>query len=197
MVQNSIREKAYDLITTVGVHTLSRLFPQQFGKEPLKPSDRHIEYPWVIKNLPKPNWNYDILDVGCIGMFPLLLKAIGYKTWGIDLREHSFKKEFNFYQIDIASNTLIMLDVFDSITAISTIEHIKDAQKAIDNIYKFLKSNGLFLMTVPYGVLKQTRFHLIYDMVTIRDLLKNFSTLDIEIVDSPQKGQIALIKAVK
>jgi len=193
MVQNSYREKIYDIITHVGVHTLSRLFPEYFGKEPLKPSDRHIEYPWVIKNLPEVSCK--ILDVGCIGMFPLLLKVLFDDITGIDLRPHHFADKFDFRIGDITN--YITDESFGCITAISTIEHIPEAQKAIDDIYKLLKPEGLFLMTVPYGVLKQTRFHLIYDMVTIRDLLKNFLTLDIEIVDSPQEGQIALVRAVK
>ncbi len=193
MVQNrNWKERTYDLITTVGVHTLSHLFPEYFGKEPLRPSDRHIEYPWAIKNLPKFG---RVLDVGCIGMFPLLLNVMGYITYGIDLREHPFKNEFIFIKDDIAYYTND--EGFDSITAISTIEHIPESQKAIDNIYKLLKPEGTFLMTVPYGELKQTRFHLIYDLVTIRNLLKDFPTLDIEVVKSPQEGQIALVRAVK
>lgn len=189
-----LKEKLYDLITGVGINILDRIFPEYFGKEPLAPTDRHIEYPWAIRNLPKPPC--EVLDIGCIGMFPLLLKAIGYSVKGFDIRTHPLESRFAFYQVDITNTRHWGKELFGCITAISTIEHIKDDRKAIDNIHRLLTPKGLFLMTVPFGKARQTRFHRIYDMANLLVLLKDFKII-VKVVDSPQEGQIALVKAVK
>ena len=72
MVQNICRkEKFYNFIAGAGMKIVQAIFPEYFAKEPVRPTDRYIEYPFVLKNISKPPKR--ILDVGCSGsMFPLL-----------------------------------------------------------------------------------------------------------------------------
>ena len=175
-----------------GIKIINKLFPEYYGKNPLGMTDRCIEYPFVIENLPKPPCG--ILDAGCAGsILPYILKAIGYKVTGIDKRECLFP---NFIRGDITES--VIPQSFNIVTAVSTIEHIKDDLKAINRIYQVLDFNGWLLMSVPYGEhYKQTQFHKIYDMKTLASLLNGFHW-EIKIADScERKEQIALIKALK
>ena len=197
MVQNSdrkkVKEKVYDIATNIGM----KLFAEYWGKASLKATDRWIEYPWVLENLPQSAWN-TILDVGCAGsMFPLLLKALKYDVYGIDIQPHAMKDKFGFIQEDIIKFHHNWS--FDAITAISTIEHIEDSQKAVDNIHNCLKPKGLLLMTVPYHCeSRQTKFHFLHSGGSLNELLKNFNW-QMDLVDSPETDsyKLALIRATK
>lgn len=206
-----MKEHLYNIISGAGIWTLSKLFPEYFAKDPLRPTDRYIEYPFALKNIHEfsggmPNC---ILDVGCTAsMFPYLLQSIGHDVTGIDIRNnYEMLEDFKFYSGSINKTSFPGL-WFDVITAISTIEHIglggrygadiKDTDKdAIDEIYRILSDRGLFIMTVPFGDrYKVNRFHRIYDYQSISKLLSSFNYV-MDIVKSPEEGKIALIKATK
>ncbi len=198
MVQNigrekTMKEKLYDIATNIGM----KLFAEYWGKASLKATDRWIEYPWALESLSKPPCK--ILDVGCAGsMFPLILKAFKYDIWGLDIRQYPSVGYIRFRKRDVC-DTRFCDDIFDAIIAISTIEHIEDDFKAIQEIHRILQPKGLFLMTVPFASKsKQTKFHRIYDMFRLQVLLKDFKT-EIEIVDSPETDnyKLALIRATK
>lgn len=213
MVQNSngeeMKEKLYTLIAHAGINFMQKFFPEYFAVEPLRPTDRYIEYPFILENLPQ-NKDNKILDIGCTGsMFPLLLQSLGYITYGIDIRDYPLKDKFNFTKGDIC-HTKFPDDYFDIITAISIIEHIGiggrwgvngngwDDLCAIQEIHRILKPNGMFLMTVPFGKeYKIEKNHRIYDVNTLTFLLKYF-TFTMVTLNSPEADyDIALIKAVK
>jgi 2-polyprenyl-3-methyl-5-hydroxy-6-metoxy-1,4-benzoquinol methylase len=119
--RKKVKEKIYNLVASLGIGFLSKIFPEYFAKEPLRPTDRYIEYPFVLNNIElRPN----ILDVGCSGsMLPLLLKSLGYEVHGIDIRDYLPKNKFMFTKGSICS-TNYDDNEFDTIIAISTIEHI-------------------------------------------------------------------------
>ena len=201
-----IKERLYNFIAHGGIWLLETIFPEYFAVEPLRPTDRYIEYPFVLSNIPKPQ--QIILDVGCSGsMFPLMLDALGCITYGMDIREYPIKNKFKFIQDDIC-HTKFNDNTFDVVTAVSTIEHIGlkgrygttdgSDYKAIKEIYRILKPNGIFLMTVPYGKeFKQFKKHRVYDNTSITCLLYKFG-FTYQIEQSPEADyQLALIRAVK
>lgn len=198
-----IKEKLYNIIAQSGIWFLQRLFPEYFAKEPLHPTDRYIEYPFIIENLPKSPCK--ILDVGCSGsMFPLLLKAMKYEIFGIDIRPININGIY-FNKEDICQ-THFENNYFDVIIAISTIEHIGLKEKnmnadikAIKEIYRILKPKGLFLITIPIKLnLQITRNHKIYNQARLCFLLKNFNHYEYKIEPSPEADyDLALIKAMK
>jgi 2-polyprenyl-3-methyl-5-hydroxy-6-metoxy-1,4-benzoquinol methylase len=177
-----MKQKIYNAIIKTGIAVLSKVFPQEFGGTPIEATDRYVEVPFVLRNLPKPPAK--VLDVGCSGsMFPLILQAIGYETTGIDQRPHEAKEMFHFVNADICvySDTT----KYDCITCISTLEHIgiggrygcKDSGKAdyiaLKNMAGKLKPKGYILMTIPiddfYSVVKPyLRF---YDYERVTDML--------------------------
>lgn len=192
--RTKMKEKLYDIATNIGM----KLFAEYWGKASLKATDRWIEYPWVISNLPsKP---CSILDVGCAGsMFPLLLKSLGNYVMGIDLKPYPMTDKFDFVQGDICIDRGVN-DFFNVVTAISTIEHIKESYKAIKEIHRILKPNGLFLMTIPYsfGKARQTKFHFIHNKDTLAKLIKDFD-IKVEFAESPETNDytLALVRATK
>jgi SAM-dependent methyltransferase len=154
----------YNVCSKVGIKVFSTLFPEYFAKEPLKPSDRYIEYNFVSKNLPRGK----ILDVGCAGSyFPLIISGLGYQVWGMDIREYSILNKltfpyFNFLKEDI-TKTSLPSECFDAVSSISTIEHIgipgrygatvseRGDLTALKEMKRVLKKNGVLLLTFPFG----------------------------------------------
>ena len=167
--KKDIKELIYNFSSRFGIGVFRRIFPEYFAKEPLKPTDRYIEYPFVIRNLPKPPAK--VLDVGCSGsFFPLLLAGFGYEVCGVDVREYAIinKIEFNdfkFLKVDIRGN-YFNDNYFDAVTAISTVEHIglfgrygmdEDLggdKKAVAEMKRIVKQNGVILLTFPFGKAK-------------------------------------------
>lgn len=207
------KEKTYNLIAHSGIWTMQKFFPEYFATEPLRPTDRYIEYPWVLKKLAKTPRK--ILDVGSSGsMLPLLINAFGHNVYCIDIRPlpqtvQEFKR-VTFIHRDICRNCLPD-NYFDVITAISTIEHIGLNNRygannnssdilAIQEIYRILKPGGDFYMSVPSADEdKITKTHKIYDWQKIKNLIAPFgNNYFMMFDDSPEAGyEIALIEAVK
>jgi len=125
--KKNVKELIYNFSSKFGIGVFRRVFPEYFAKEPLKPTDRYIEYPFVIRNLPKPPAK--VLDVGCSGScFPLLLTGFGYDVFGVDVREYAIINKmkfsnFHFIKEDIRKN-YFSDNYFDAVIAISTVEHI-------------------------------------------------------------------------
>lgn len=202
-----MKEKIYNIIAHSGIWVLDKLFPEYFGVEPMKPTDRYVEYPWALSAISQFDRMSKILDIGCSGsMFPLILDSIGMDAYGIDIRDNPTKDGFNFIKGDICDCNFEK-NTFRIITAISTIEHIglkrygagKHSDfSAINEIHRILRPDGLFLMTVPFGdKYTEEKFHRIYDKDRLKDLLKDF-IFTYQIVQSPEANyQIALIQAVK
>ena len=200
------KEKLYNTIATAGIWTMGKIFPEYFAKEPLRPTDRYIEYPWILSILPEKS--SIILDIGCSGsMFPLLIKSLRHTVFGCDIRPYLPAEEIYFRQEDICS-TSFPDKFFDVVTAVSTIEHIgltgryKASEQSLDSvaitqIYKILKPYGQFLMTVPFGKHSIDKYHRVYDRYDIDRLLAGF-TYFCTIVPSPEADySLALIRAVK
>lgn len=117
---------------------------------------RLVEYPFVIENLNIPKGR-KVLIVGCAGdPLSTILPALNYKTYGLDIKHVSVKyHSFHFIRSDIR-NTKIPDSHFDAVVAVSTIEHVgiqegdyDGDRKAIKEIMRILKPEGILLMTIP------------------------------------------------
>lgn len=190
MEKKNIKRKIYFWVLNIALKCIRAIFPEYSAKEPLTPTDRYIECPFVINNLPKPPAR--VLDVGCSGsFFPLLLASFGYDTYGIDVRNYPILnklkfKNFTFINEDIR-NTSFPDGYFDGITVISTLEHIgisgrygmdedfKGDIKAIKEMKRILKTNGVINITIPYGRYKIIKPYMkVYDELRVKELIQDF-----------------------
>jgi SAM-dependent methyltransferase len=144
-----------------------------------------VEYPWVIRNMPSSG---RVLDVGSAGsQLPLMLLGLGYEVWTIDVRgcEHENVSRFLHCVKGDIRETDFPHSFFDVVLAVSTIEHIGlgrygDAVdtfgdiKAINETKRILDSDGVLLMTVPFGKRAITKNHRVYNKASLSTLLKDF-----------------------
>lgn len=101
-----------------------------------------------------------LLDAGCgIGLNTFLIAKKGFKVSGVDMDNKKImlaKKilskidysNVDFYQMDI-TNLKFKNQSFDSAICIETLEHIKEDDKALKEISRVLKKEGVFILSVP------------------------------------------------
>lgn len=107
----------------------------------------------LLKNyLPRDN-SFDILDVGCgTGINLGILEKFG-KVVGVDPSKKAlqFTRQRGFKNLIKASAEKLPFPdkCFNLVTALDVIEHIADDLKALKELHRVLKSQGLLLVTVP------------------------------------------------
>ena len=128
--------------------------------------ERVLEYSFAIGKLSRMEPG-NLLDVGCVArmnLVPAVACELGWKVWGIDIRNYNFSHpNFTFTKGNILDN-LFPLKFFDAITAISTIEHIgikgryglsenivMGDMSTFNEIRDILKKEGKLIATVPFG----------------------------------------------
>lgn len=158
--------------------------------------DRHYEYAYVTAKIRQHQlFDKDILDVGSSGSFlPAMIAAMGNRVTCVDVREWPMQwPGLRLVQGDIlasGSNPLLPAESFDVLTCISAIEHfglgrygdLEDVEgdiKAMATLRKYLKPEGLLILTVPFGR-GTVAFpaHRIYDRSRLAQLVNGFTVLD-------------------
>jgi len=160
--------------------------------------ERIVEYPFVIRNLmedlPPPR---RVLVVGCAGdPLTTILCALGYKTWGLDIKFVPIKyPSFEFVQGDIRRTTFPD-GFFDAIVAVSTIEHVGifDGDRhgdvnAIKEMARVSVKGGIMLLTVPYGKEGTVDgFQRAYDEGAVKNLLRELTIEKFEVFEQDSEG---------
>jgi len=100
-----------------------------------------------------------VLDVGCgIGLLALYLATKGFEMYGVDLNKEKIDAAKRINQkLDLKVNfkcaSILDLpfegDKFDNVICSEVLEHVEDDQKAIHELSKVLKKEGLLIVTVP------------------------------------------------
>lgn len=126
--------------------------------------DRHFEYAYVIEMLRKHDVrDKDILDVGSSGsVLPTMLAALGNRVLCIDVRAWPV----TYPNLKVIRGEVLEVDIpngsVDVITCISTAEHfglgrygdredVDGDVKGVARIKRWLRRNGLMILSVPYG----------------------------------------------
>lgn len=157
---------------------------------------RIVEVPWVEKRIQGDR----ICDIGCgETKFALYLSKKGYQVYGIDFSSYNYEKEkypnFKFYQLDVTEDIPFPENFFDTVIAISTIEHVglgfyKDPVKkngdliAMRQIKRVMKEDGILLLTTEFGrhnlisYAKVKPFYRVYDIQDIKNLFSGLEILE-------------------
>jgi SAM-dependent methyltransferase len=148
-------------------YRMAGLFVNLEAAEKVSLDSRLIEYPFVIGKLHRlPPGR--VLDVGCAdggNVLAPILDSLGWQVYGIDIRDFELPhRNFRFVKGDMAKGTAFDDGFFDSVYAVSSIEHFglsgrygvkeDDPQadfKAVREIRRVLRPRAPFLLTVPYG----------------------------------------------
>lgn len=124
---------------------------------------RKAEYQFVFEQVEE---NKKILDAGCgITFFPLFLES-KFKNINIDLVDFSNSTEkyykntkFNFIKSNLED--LEILDAeYDLIYCISTLEHIENYNKVVEELYRILKPNGKLVLTFDISFSKNDNINI-------------------------------------
>lgn len=95
-----------------------------------------------------------IIDIGSgTGNIPRYLKKFGYSnicSGDIHLNGLLYAKNYGIdlcYQFDLLK--MPFMDDFDTVCMFDVLEHIREDEVVIENVYKALRKNGTFVLTVP------------------------------------------------
>lgn len=139
---------------------------------------------WIMKKFAK-YLQGDILEVGCgIGNFTQSLNNFG-NVWAMDIKEEyvtTIKKEVcGKVQVGIGDiekgNYFFGNQKFDSIVCLNVLEHIKEDDQALNNLFKLLKNGGKLILIVPshqflYGKIDRSIGHFRrYDRANLNNLM--------------------------
>jgi ubiquinone/menaquinone biosynthesis C-methylase UbiE len=120
--------------------------------------NRNMERPMMFSLVPKNLKNKKLLDIGCgPGVHIKEYSKRGANCVGIDIsdemiklaKKHCPQGEFyvgSAYKLNVKNNT------YDIVTASLLLDHIKDINKAIKEIKRVLKKNGLLIFSVPHPI---------------------------------------------
>lgn len=99
-----------------------------------------------------------ILDIGCSdGSFLEFCHKNGFKTFGLDISKDMItngKKYYpnnKLYCLNATSKYPFLENYFDIITSFDLIEHTRNPNRVLSNIYKHLKKNGIAYIITPNG----------------------------------------------
>jgi len=156
-------------------------------------SPRIVEYPWTLNNFPIASVE-KILDIGsCGSQLPVNLVCLGLAVWVLDVRKYEYadlSKNLHVVVGDI-EKTDFQDGFFDVVSAVSTIEHIGlgrygdsiddgGDKNAVSEIKRIMRSNGVLLVTVPFGKRFTSKRHRVYDKDTLTSLFAEFKIQEME-----------------
>lgn len=119
---------------------------------------KEVERPMMFKLVPKILKSSVLLDIGCAGGIHLkeYVKR-GAECHGVDLSKNLIniaKKESPESEVKIGSIYKIPFkkNSFDIITASLVLDHVQEISKAIKEVKRVLKKQGIFIFTIPHPI---------------------------------------------
>ena len=149
-------------------------------------SDRDMEYPWMLENIGiKEGRLLDVGSTACGLLYAHLPKTI--EIHGINLNEQKNSNPDIKLKTSDIRKTDYPDNYFDAITCISTLEHIgvsgrynsdddpEGDRKAVEEMRRILKPEGILLITVPYGARDVLPINKLYNKERIDKLMINLN----------------------
>ena len=143
----------YDLRITNLARFIYKKIVQFVSHPEVKPKDPD----WILRSAQNDkNSSLKLIDVGAgNGLFLKFFKNHGFEVTGIELEEElvaKMKKDPQLKGVSISQGDITKLTGkadYDVTIASDVIEHIKDYEKAIKNLWSFVAPGGLLIITVP------------------------------------------------
>lgn len=99
-----------------------------------------------------------ILDVGCgLGEFLGFCDKEGIKTFGIENSSFAIScasknTKAKLFKLDVGENRFSFKDnFFDAVCAFDLLEHVKNSDHLLKEVFRVLKTDGIFFSTTPNG----------------------------------------------
>lgn len=156
----------------------------------LKPLKRHLK-------------KGSVLDFGCgLGLFVKALQDLGYESYGIDHSEKSIA--IGREKLGLSTLSCGRLEdyqkssLFDCVTAVAVLEHLKDPRTFIKNARLHLKKNGLLFLRFPSA--DSLQFKMLgrfYNWIRTPYHLFYFTLASIQKILEPQGFEIVEVYKVK
>lgn len=98
--------------------------------------------------------NQRLLDVGCgVGAFLSVAQQRGWISSGLELGSESAQYAKNERKLDVVEGSLFNAEYapnsLDTVSMLEVIEHLESPKHAVDNIFRWLKPDGLLFITTP------------------------------------------------
>lgn len=146
-----------NLIKKIAVNVLSPysqlMNKREFKHQPYNFNERPIEFEFVFRQIARL-YPEKVLDVGTgTTALPHLMRNCGLLVTAIDnIKEYWPAGMYNrhYYVIDDDITDTHLTETYDLITCISVLEHIKNFDAAIQNMFELLKAGGHLILTMPY-----------------------------------------------
>lgn len=168
-------------------------------------SQRAVEYPWVLMQIKMIKSGSLVLDVGCAeSVLSHELTSKGFRVVGLDIRDYPFKNKKMIFIKRNVMDTKLPNETFDAIIVVSTIEHIglsaygqltltdKGDIKAMKELYRILKPEGIIIITTPYignNPFRINSFERNYNREKILNLIQDFQIVKEEYFYPKQTGR--------
>jgi 2-polyprenyl-3-methyl-5-hydroxy-6-metoxy-1,4-benzoquinol methylase len=148
---------------------------------------QHIQtYGWAVQYL----GNRDVLDAGCgagLGsyIFSCVAKSLTMIDKDISLLEQPecrwpFVVKPIIYQADLNEMWVVeMAEKYDAVVALEVIEHLKDDVKFIANAFKWLRTGGRLVFSVPLHAIGLYHLHN-YTYETLKQLIEGAAWESVE-----------------
>lgn len=97
----------------------------------------------------------EVLEIGCgVGSFCRVLQNKGFKVIGTDISDFILEKakqthpSVHFRRLDV-EREISLPEKFNYVFALEVMEHLHNPNKALRNVYKILKPEGMFIFSTP------------------------------------------------
>lgn len=115
--------------------------------------------------------NKDYLDIGCaFGYLVNFARPYFRSVAGVDVSSYAISEAYKYYpgviflQADITRKLPFSKESFDFISVVEVLEHLRDIETALEEIYRVLKPGGYGYFSMPYvGLVRKTLGWLDYD----------------------------------
>ena len=167
---------------------------------PVQVSERIVEVPFVMAALSRLERGARILDIGSAeSTFPLSAASLGYEVTAVDPRPLPYSHPNLESHASLLEDWDAPSEPFAAAFLLSTIEHVglgaygeRDYGRPehgagadvalLDRVRELLASDGLMILTTPYGTRELTELERIYDEESLNNLLAGWEILERQIV---------------